>query len=202
MRVTAIQKQVKNTDRYSVYIDGEYSFSLSSSALLGSGLAVNDELSSAHVSQLKEKSAQDKLYSAVLALIARRMRSKWEIEQYLKRKQVDEDRSKDILNTLSDQKYIDDRVFAEAWVRNRRLLKMVSFRKLRLELLAKHVSNEIIEEVLRSDETNETYVLVELVRKKRSQSRYQDDQKLMQYLTRQGFSYSDVKDALRQVGED
>jgi len=40
--------------------------------------------------------------------------------------------------------------------------------------------------------------LRELIAKKRQQSRYQDKLKLMQYLSRQGFGYGDIKTVLEE----
>ncbi len=199
MKVTRIVRQLKNQDRCSIYIDGDYCFSLSSNALLESKLSVGDELDDQGIASYKALSEIDKIYGRVLALISRRMRSTWEIQDYLKRKNVVNESSAIILNKLTKLGYVDDEDFARRWVESRRLLKSVSLRKLRLELMAKHVPGEIIDRVLQADETNETDVLKELVIKKRSMSHYQDDQKLMQYLTRQGFNYSDIKDVLQRI---
>jgi SOS response regulatory protein OraA/RecX len=69
-----------------------------------------------------------------------------------------------------------------------------------LELKQKHINEDIIREVLDEDETDERDQLRTLVAKKRS--RYPDDQKLMQYLARQGFGFDDIKSVLREIDED
>lgn len=199
MKITGIQTQVKTKGRYSIYIDGVYGFSLSESALVDSKLAIGSEMSSEEVSRLKEVSATDKILHSVYALLARRPRSRWEIQNYLKRKSVAENQIEIILNTLSNKDYIDDRQFARSWVENRRLLKSVSKKRLRLELSAKRVPAQIIDEVLQEDEVNEDEVLRILIQKKRGQSRYKDDIKLMQYLSRQGFGYDDIRRALQEA---
>ncbi|HEX5455917.1 MAG TPA: RecX family transcriptional regulator, partial [Candidatus Saccharimonadales bacterium] len=81
---------------------------------------------------------------------------------------------------------------------NRRLLKPTSRRKLVLELRQKRISDEIISAVMDSEPADEREVLKELIAKKSGQTRYQDKQKLMQYLARQGFNYSDIKSALSE----
>jgi len=55
--------------------------------------------------------------------------------------------------------------------------------------------------VLEEDETDERQVLRELIERKRRQAKYQDNIKLMQYLSRQGFSYGDIKSALEDNEE-
>jgi len=198
MTITAIKKQVKNPDRYSVFIDTRYSFSLSSEALLSSGLIVGQELTAEELKQQKEQSADDKMYNACLNLIARRMRSKGEIELYLKRKKVSPTLLSNILNKLSEKGLIDDKKFASSFINDRNLLKPTSRRKLILELRSKNVPGDIINEVIEDDDQQEKTNLIRIVENKRRQSKYKDDQKLMQYLSRQGFNYSDIKEVLAE----
>lgn len=196
MKITAIKQQVKNTQRYSIFVDGKYSFSLSELALINSELKLGQELTKTELAKLKEESDFDKAYNRVLNLLARRVRSEWEVRDYLKRKKYNAEMTEKILNKLSDRRLINDLAFAQAWVENRRLLKSTSKRRLIQELRQKRVSDEIIDEVMETDETDELEVLKELVAKKRQQTRYKDDLKLMQYLSRQGFNYDDIKRAL------
>lgn len=196
MKITDIKQQVKNQSRYSIYVDGKYSFSLSESALLGSKLSVGNELTGVQIDDLKNKSEVDKAYNNCLNLIVRRKRSKWEIEQYLKRKSIDQDVVNDIVKRLEENNWLDDLEFARAWVNNRRLLKPISKRRLWQELKAKRVDESSIKTALSEDLTEERKVLAELVERKQKQTRYQDKQKLMAYLLRQGYSYDDVKSVI------
>jgi len=201
MKVTAIKQQVKRTDRFAVHVDGKYSFSLGELDMINSGLRLGQELSQQELEQLKETAEIGGLYDRALGYIMLRPRSEWELQEYLKRKKAPALQIEKILNKLSLVGYIDDRKFAEAWVDNRRLLKSTSKRRLTQELRQKRVSDEIIEQVLAEDETDELEVLKQLVAKKRQQSRYQDDLKLMQYLARQGYNYVDIKEALQKDSE-
>lgn len=199
MKITEIKQQVKHRDRYSIFIDGKYSFALSQSGLLETSLKINQKLTAGELKKLQEFSGEDKAIYRVLDLIARRPRSAGEIRDYLRRKQYSPDEIEKILNTLSIKGYIDDLDFAKRWVDSRRLLKPISRRKLRLELKQKRVSDEIIEQVLSNEETSEIEVIKELIIKKQNQSRYQDRQKLMQFLARQGFNYGDIKTAFEEL---
>ena len=67
-------------------------------------------------------------------------------------------------------------------------------RKLQAELRAKGVDTKIIEELLVNSSRTDQEELQKIIAKKRS--RYDDEQKFMQYLARQGFSYDDIKRAL------
>jgi regulatory protein len=194
MKITEIKAQIKTKGRYSIFVDGNYEFSLSDTALLEQKLIVGQELDASELKQLKQASEDDKLYGQVLQYIALRPHSEWEVRTYLKRKHATPALADYIVNKLSDTKLIDDAHFASSWVGNRRLLHPSSKRKLQQELRAKHVNSEAIEQALTEDEGSEQTALQELIAKKRS--RYPDKLKLMQYLSRQGFNYSDIRQAL------
>lgn len=196
MKITAIRQQVKLKDRYSIYVDESYSFSLSESALLRSGLMLGAELDAEKLSAMQQLSRDDKAYGRVVRYIALRPRSTWEVQDYMRRKDIDEMSQQTILERLKSYGLLDDEAFARSWVESRRLLKPISVRKLQIELQQKHIPREIIDIVLRDDRavTDEREVLRDVVR--RRARRYPDKTKFMQYLARQGFQYEDIKTVL------
>ncbi len=196
MKITDIKQQVKRRDRYSIFVDGKYSFALSESELLSQGLRVGKELTKEGLEAVKDDAVIDKGVYRVLDLISRRARSAWEIEDYLKRKSYKSEEIKKIIKAVEDKGYIDDLSFSKKWIENRRLLKSASLRKLRMELRQKRVNEDTIAKALEADTADEKQTLRELIVKKRRQTRYQDNQKLIAYLARQGFNYSDIKEVL------
>ncbi len=196
MKITAIKQQVKRADRYSIFVDGVYAFSLSESGLIDSQLASGRELSAAELKRLKKMAGLDKAYGQALRYVTIRQRSEWEVYTYLQRKDVDKAAAEDIIGRLRSLRLLSDLDFARAWLNNRRTLKSISKRRLMLELRQKHVPSGVIDQVLSEDETDERDALRELIAKKAA--RYPDKQKLMQYLARQGFGYDDIKSALSE----
>ena len=196
VKITDIKAQVKREGRYSIFVDGTYSFSLSQSELLNTGIKIGQEFDEQGLEELKTKAVEDKAMMRAYDLLSRRSRSTWEMHEYLKRKDYPKSLIEKILNTLSNRGYLDDEKFARAWVQSRRQLKYTNKRRLMLELQQKHISQDIITLVLEEDTTDELAVLRELITKKRSQSRYQDEHKLVTYLARQGFNYGDIKAVL------
>lgn len=196
MKITDIQKQVKTEGRYSIFVDGKFSFGLSELGLIDSGIKIGLEIDEAELARLKEEANTDKAYNMALGLLAQRPRSEWELKEYLKRKKLEAHKIEAILDKLRTRGYIDDTAFAKSWVSNRRLLKNMSARKLILELRSKRLADEVIQTVMAEDEADEREVLRAEIIKKRKQTRYQDEQKLMQYLARQGYRYEDIKAVL------
>lgn len=197
MKITGIKQQVKLKGRYSVYVDEKYTFSLSEGALLEQKLHIGQELDKDQVAEYKKLSADDKAYNLTLAYVARRARSRWELTDYLRRKSYDEEVGNQIMEKLERLGFVNDEAFARSWVENRRLLKPISKRRLTQELRQKRIADDIIDIVLMEDETDELETLRELIVRKRKQSKYQDDLKLMQYLAGQGFNYGDIKSVLQ-----
>jgi regulatory protein len=198
MKITKIARQVKRADRYSIYLDGKYSFSLGEGELLKLGLHSGQELTEEELASFRDESDYGKWFDKTLNLLSYRMRSEWELRDYLKRKKAPEEFVEKILNKLSINGYVNDEQFAKRWVENRRLLKATSRRKLMMELKQKRVPTDIIDRVLADDrdQVNERDLLRELVEKKRA--RYPDKLKFMQYLARQGYNYDDIKSALSE----
>lgn len=221
MKITKIQQQVKRKDRYSVYIDEKYSFSLSDYQLVSSGLRVGKEFTPDELDEFLQESSFGKAYERALNYVMIRPRSEQEILDYLtrtflypkpkvftdkhgnrqiKKQEVDKQKVSHMIERvmirLREKGYINNESFAHAWVNSRSLTKKTSKRKLELELRTKGVSSEIIATTLQNENINEISNLKELIVKKRKLTRYQDDTKLTHYLLRQGFLFDDIKSAL------
>ncbi len=101
--------------------------------------------------------------------------------------------SNEIIQRLLDKKYLDDYRFAEWYVDNRFVKKGISKKRLKMELMKKGVAREIVDEVI--DGRDDEEEIRKVIAKKRAKY---DDEKLMGYLVRQGFSYDLVKQVLSE----
>jgi regulatory protein len=202
MKITGIEAQVKTKGRYSVFVDEKFAFGISEQGLINSGIRIGTEITKDELEKLSEDAHTDKLYNMALGLIARRPRSEWELQDYLKRKKLDQPTRDKIIKRLRELGYVNDQDFAQRWVENRRLLKPISKRKLILELKQKRIRDDVIQGVMHSDETEDIQAIKQEITKKRRQTRYSDDTKLMQYLARQGYGYQDIRRALNEEKKD
>lgn len=107
-----------------------------------------------------------------------------------------------VISKLVEYKYLDDAKFAKYYVENRFQKKGISQRRLRLELIKKGISQEIINQVLSdSDCSRSDYLEIQKVVAKKRRLGY-SDQKLIQYLARQGFDYELAKDSVLKLNSD
>ncbi len=208
MKITGITAQQKDKNRVNVMVDGKYRFSLDIFQLSDLGIRVGHEYSDEELTLLETESQFGKVYARALEYCLMRPHSMKEVRDYLYRKTRDtRTKTGDIkkgvapeittraLERLVEKGYVDDEKFARYWVENRNLTKGTSQRKLQAELRAKGVEGSIIERLLAGSSRSDEDELQKIIAKKRR--RYPDEQKLMQYLARQGFGYDDIKQGLK-----
>ena len=201
LKITDIRQGVKNPERVNVFVNGKYSFSLEISQVVDFKIKAGQEISEERLEELKRASEFGKLYQRTLEWALTRPRSSREIKDYLFRKvrekKLDEGYIEEIVQKLKKKNYINDEAFSKWYVQNRFVKKGISKKRLKMELMKKGISAEIIEESL--NERNDEEEILKIIEKKRG--RY-DDEKLIQYLCRQGFSYQLAQNLVRDFGKD
>jgi regulatory protein len=227
LKITKISQQIKKIDRYSIYVNDKYSFSLNEYQLSTAGIYIGKVISAGELENFATESQFGKIYERAIGFVLMRPHSSKEIHDYLVRilfyprpksyvdksgqrqyiKQiVDKVHAQQILerviNRLDEKGHINDESFAGSWVASRSLNKKSSIRKMRQELLARGVSDQIIATVLQNNNSKESDNLKFIISKKRRQQKYLDETKLKQYLLRQGFSYDDIKESLNSMDSE
>jgi regulatory protein len=201
LEITDLRQGVKKPNRVNVFVDGKFSFSLDIAQVVDLGIKVGLALSAEKLEELKRASEFGKLYQRALEWALVRPRSEKEVRDYLYKKVFERKLDKSyidlIVARLKEKKYLDDTVFAKYYVENRFVKKGISRRRLSLELVKKGVAKEIIAEVL--DGRNDEEEILKMIAKKRA--RY-DDEKLINYLCRQGFSFELVRNLVRDYEKD
>ena len=222
MEITDLRQGIKNPNRVNVFVDSRFAFSLDVTQVVDLKLKIGRVLTEEELAECKRASEFGKTYQRALEWVLVRPRSVRELSDYLKRrerKQELEERKREwqeakeqktrkkkdrtkyifddvIIERLIDKGYVDDRKFAEYYVGNRFVKKGISQKRLKIELMRKGVTKEIIDEVLsgRDDEEEARKIIA----KKRGKY---DDEKLVAYLCRQGFTY-DLAKRLVEKDED
>lgn len=207
MKITQIDIQQKDRNRVNVSVDGRYRFSLDIFQLSDLNVRVGNEYSKTELDALEQESQFGKIYTRTLEYCLMRPHSAKEVRDYLYRKTrptriktgelkqgVNPKITTRVFDRLVEKNYINDESFARYWVENRSLGKGVSKRKLAAELCIKGIDRSVIEQLLTETERTDELEIRKIIAKKHS--KYPDNRKLVVYLTRQGFSYDDIKSAL------
>lgn len=207
--ITKISPAVHSERRVNIFVDGAYSFSLDVAQMVDFKSKVGQQLTSSQLAELKKASNFGKIYQRAIEYALVRPRSIREVKDYLKRKQqhcASSDNStssissqdiENIIVRLVDKQYLDDKKFAEYYIANRFHKKGISQKRLQLELTKKGVDSVIIAKVFSNAPRDDATEIKKIIAKKRL--RYNDDQKLIQYLVRQGFSYELACNSVRET---
>ncbi len=198
MRITKVAPATRTASRYNIFVDGEYSFSLDEFQLVQHSLHSGQEIDETKLAELQAESDFGKNYIRAVDLISRRLRSEREIRDYARRKQWDRDNTERVIARLYDRGYLNDLVFAQAFVRSRQSAQKYSRRRIERDLVNKGISHRIIQQVLDKEAgmADDNDALTNLVTKK--YHRYDDINKLKAYLARAGFRYDDINRAIEQ----
>jgi len=151
----------------------------------------------------KEELSRAKNY--VYTLLARRIYTNKEIHDKLNKQGYPDEIIQAVISTMERYGYLNDRNFAEEWIRSRMRTKPKGRIALRRELTQRGVEESIIEEALSKafDESKEGEAVLD-VAKRRIKLYNNDDpvairRKLQNFLLRRGFDFETVRDAVEKV---
>ncbi len=143
MRITAIEIQKNNQDRKSIFVDGEYRFSLTVEDFFKLGLKAGQEISEEELEHFVTVSSVSKCKNYVLKLLARKLYTEKELRNKMRDKGFLTEASDEVVSFLKEYGYINDRQFAKSYISDSIRLRKKGKRLIRMELLQKG-----IEEVL------------------------------------------------------
>lgn len=146
--ITKIAQQKKKKDRYSIFLDGDYAFSVEEDVLVRHALTKGKELSKKDIDEITEKDDYQRAYLMAIQFLSYRMRSADEMHAYLQKKEVNPDWIEQIMTSLTEDKYLEDQRFAEMFVRDRIHQTSKGPQVINRELSAKGVNKENREKAL------------------------------------------------------
>lgn len=189
-------------DKIHISVDGEYSFTVDEAYFLSMGIYNGREVDSDELEEIKETVNIRRAYNYAVSLLARRDHSEKELMNKLHQKGYDEG-AEAALEKLRRGGYVSDERFARLYTRELQTLKKYGKKRIEQELYRKGIERDIIRVVL--DETDfDENELVSLIERK--YGRYLSDEKGVQKtvngLLRMGYSYSEIRDALKIINEN
>ncbi len=137
-------------------------------------------------------------------LLKFRQRSRKEIYERLKKKKFDEEIINETISFLKNKGFIDDQLFAKAWIESR-IKKPLGLRKIRQELNLKGIDKQIIDSQIGEikEKYSEEEVVGEIAKKRLSRLKGIDPdnakRRLYSYLLRRGFSSEIVIDTITRL---
>lgn len=197
----------KDEKNVSVYFDNGERLILSEDTFYNSGLRKGDEISEDRFSFFIEQNILYHIKQKALSFLARRFHSERELFIKLKSKSYEERLIKIVLNELREKSFINDQVFANHFIDEKLKKKRWGKNKIKAALFSKGVSASIIDEGLKSfdSEIDQNEAALGLAQKKfeKLKLRESDDrklkQKLISFLLSRGFDYEVSSEVVNKI---
>ena len=198
MYVTKIEPVTKA--KYKVFLDEQFAFVLYKGELSRYKIQEDAHLSEDTIQEIKKEILEKRAKLRAMHLLERMDRTEAELYDKLKRDLYPEDIIEIAMRYVKSFGYLGDVGYAKRFVESRQGSK--SKLEIKMSLLQKGVSKEIISEVLEVyyHEQDESAAIQKLLEKKRFMAETateEEKRKIYGYLMRKGFSYEDVRRAIR-----
>lgn len=199
IKITEIQQQKRNKNRYTIKFNDNSFLGVSENFIISHDLFKDKEITVDQKNSLVESESYQKVKNNALNLLSYRMRSKKELINRLMAKSYDEIDIENVISELSDYGYINDLDFGLAFSKDKIRSSKLGPIALRLKLREHISSDDLLSNIITQIYTKEkiTSLLKILIRKrKKTIVDNKSINKLIQYLTRKGFSYDDIKSVI------
>lgn len=200
MQITEIKK-IGRGDRYSIFIDDVFDGTLEAEILVKHKLKTGNEIDEEQWRQIKLENGKLSAFSRAVGYIEKSLKTQKQLQTYLKEKGFLQESIDDAVQKLKEYGYIDDKVYAENYIKTYKDKKGKI--KLKFDLLSKGVAADVIEEALQEfvDE-DEQYAACEKLLKKYVKNKPQDiklKSKAYAHLFSKGFSGDIISRAIGKI---
>jgi len=199
-----IEKIQKKGSKYKITLDNGEIINTYDDVILENNLLYDKNIDSELLNKINTDTIYYESYNKAIKMIGRRLRSEFEIRQYLDKCMVlEEDREK-IISTLKRIGLIDDYRFAKAYTNDKMNLSLDGPYKISRNLEGYKVDSSIISEVISNIDENIVLehlnkIIDKKVKANTKYSEYVLKQKLLTYLVNLGYDSSMIKGALNNI---
>lgn len=203
-KITKIEYQKRNKERFNIYIDEVYGFSVDINILIKYSLKKNMELSDDLIDEILKAEENISVYNYGISLLSRALKSEYELRLKMKDKGFDSSLIDNAISRLKDQKYIDDERYCDLFINDKINISKDGRRKIQQALYYKGIDKKIIEEKICniSLEGEEERAFI-LGKKKLSSIKEEDTRKktakLSNYLLGKGFEYETINRTVKRL---
>lgn len=195
-----IKSQKGRSSKIHILIDGEYRITTDvdfwAERAIADGTEIDEDEWQALVSDINYRKA----FNKAADLLSRRSHSAYELKNKLL-KTVDMDSAEKAVNKFTELGYLNDEDFAVELSEYLFKTKKYSQNHVKQELIRRGVDREIVQRVIRDDDTDAAESIICIINKSylRKLGEEGGRQKVVAALMRKGFSYSDIKTAFYRM---
>lgn len=205
--ITKITQQKRDTERFNIFLDKEYAFSVHESVLVKFGLTKGMTLDDWSVEDMVYQDEIEKAFNRALHYLGFRMRSEYEVKQKLLESGYGEAVILEATVKLRRLGFLNDETFSKALLETQKKTSGQGPRAIQQRLHQKGISKELQEQVLSEYSADEQIDVARKMaekeaRKNRTESPRQKETRIHNALMRKGYSYDVIQEALSFIELD
>lgn len=204
MQVTNISYS-KSKEVFEVVFEDETKLLLNYNIFEKYKVSVDMDFSENEIQEMKYFSDIERAKSRAINYISGKLKTKYEVRLKLKEKDFTEDIIDEVINILEKEEYLNDRLYCEVFIEDKKQLNGYGKNKIKSLLIQKGISKSVFEDFLDEFEYEEEFdnALKMGIKKLNLLSNEEDifkkKQKLINYLAYRGFSFDVINDVLREI---
>lgn len=134
----------KKNGLYDIVFDNNEKISIHEDLILKYDLLTKKNVDNKKLNNILEENIYYLAYSDTIKFIGKKMRSIFEVEEYLKKNNIDEEKTNKIVSKIIKQGYLNDSEYAKAFVNDRMLLSNDGPNKIASSLRQNKIDEDII----------------------------------------------------------
>lgn len=138
--VTKVSKQKRSSNRFNVFLDDKYAFSISEDVYIKFHVHKGKQLTKQQIDAIKNADDIQRAYLIAINYLSYRMRTESEIKSHLQKKEIVDDVIEKVIKRLFDEDLLNDQTFAATFVTDRMNRSTKGPNLIRQELAAKGIS--------------------------------------------------------------
>lgn len=189
MKIMKIQKK---NNKYKIILEDNNIIETYDEIIIKENILYKKEMTDELKSKIEKENKYYEIYNNILKYIKTKLRSEYEIREYIKKNEIDNNREEELIRKLKASKIIDDKTYTYAYIHDRVKFSNDGPYKIKKELLKNKIEENIIEEELNKIEKEEIYEKLkkQILKKLSANTKYSNNmikQKLINYFITQGY---------------
>lgn len=204
MQVTNINYS-KSKEVFEVIFEDETKLLLNYNIFEKYKVSVDMAFSEEEILEMKYFSDIERAKTRAINYISGKLKTKYEVRLKLKENGFTEDIIDEVLDILENEEYLNDRVYCEIFIEDKKKLNGYGKNKIKSLLIQKGISKNIFEDFLDEFEYDDEFdnALKMGIKKLNLLSNEEDNfkkkQKIINYLAYRGFGFDVINDVLREI---
>jgi len=190
-----IKYEKKGNGKYRVYLENNLKIDLYEEVIIKNNLLYKKEIDHSILMNIDEDNQKYDIYNRCLKYIGTRLRSQYEMKEYIRRYTDNDEIAQEIMKKLLDNQFLNDEAFAKAFINDKFKFTTMGPYMISKELKRHNISDEIIYKYL--DQISKQAIAEKMEKQimkiiKSSKNRDKSKHKIYDNLMRLGYKSEDI----------